>query len=562
MVAKTWSVAFSGIRCLPVEVQVSLASGLPTFVIVGLGDKPVGESRERIRAAFEASGYKLPAKRIVVNLAPADLVKEGSHFDLPIALALLANLGALSPDLLKNTTALGELGLDGQIAPVSGILLASFAALEEGRQLICPRSQAHEAAHAAGLEYYGAESLTELVAQLGQISGAASPFTKSVGTSWPPSTTTITDGVTDGINDTSGASGASGVNGAGDVSFIAAPLPYCDLAEVKGQPQARRALEVAAAGGHNVLLIGPPGSGKSLLARCLPGILPPLVVAEALEISKIHSLAKVLPEGGLVANRPFRDPHHSASLAALAGGGSRARPGEVSLAHRGVLFLDELPEFSRATLEALRQPMEIGEVTVSRAAAHETYPARFQLIAAMNPCRCGEFGVVSRHCGRAPRCAHEYQARISGPLLDRIDIHLEVKAVPAGDLARLEGGESSTEVAHRVARARDVQTQRAKQIATQLATQVATQVAGGGVAPTPRSNAELEGAALREYCALDQDTHNLLERAAEKFRISARGWNRILRVARTLADLQGEEKIANTDIAEALTWRRKEWAIV
>ncbi|MDA8000575.1 MAG: YifB family Mg chelatase-like AAA ATPase [Alphaproteobacteria bacterium] len=522
MVAKTWSVAFSGVRSLPVEVQVSLASGLPSFVIVGLGDKPVAESRERIRAALEASGLKLPPKRIVVNLAPADLVKEGSHFDLPIALALLASIGVIESEPLAGILALGELGLDGRIAPVSGILPAAFAAQEARRRLICPRPQAHEASLVEGLEYCAAESLAEIVSHFAPGVESVSPFVRSGGAEWPPR--------------------SDGAHSGGEPA-VAAPR---DLAEVKGQEMARRALEVAAAGGHNMLLIGPPGAGKSLLAHALPGILPPLVVSEALEISKIHSLAGTLLNGGLISSRPFRDPHHSASLAALAGGGARARPGEVSLAHRGVLFLDELPEFSRSTLEALRQPMEVGEVTVSRASAHETYPARFQLVAAMNPCRCGEFGIVSRHCGRAPRCAREYQARVSGPLLDRIDIHVEVAAVPPVELAARRGGESSAVVAERVLGARAVQTERARRV-------------GGGDGAAPHCNAELEGEALEVFCALDKKAHSVLARAAERYRLSARGWNRILRVARTIADLEGEERITAVGVAEALEWRRKEW---
>ena len=514
MVARTRSVAFSGVRTLPVEVQASLAPGLPAFTVVGLGDKAVAESRERVRAAFEASGLRMPSKRIVVNLAPADLAKEGSHFDLPIALALLAAMGVIESERVAGLVGIGELALDGALAPVAGVLPAAFAARDEKRLFICPAAQAGEAEVAAGLRFAAAASLAELVSALSAGAGEGS-FVTAEGRP-------LEAALKNGQGGRSGLGGPGGAVGAGEGAR--------DLLEVKGQQRARRALELAAAGGHNLLFIGPPGAGKSMLAECLPGILPPLGSEEALALSVIHSLAGALPPAGLVSRRPFRSPHHSASLVALAGGGARARPGEVSLAHHGVLFLDELPEFSRAALETLRQPMEAGRITVARAAAHETYPARFQLVAAMNPCRCGQFGRPSRECGRAPRCVRDYQARISGPVLDRIDMQLDVEAVPAATLAGLGQGESSGSVARRVRAARAVQARRAERAAQ-----------AGRPLAVPL-NSVLEGAALEEACRLDEPARRLLLQAAEKHQLSARAWNRALKLARTVADLRVAEE--------------------
>jgi len=412
--ATVHSFAFSGIDAVPVEVQVQIASGLPAFLVVGLADKAVGEARDRVRAALTAMGLALPPKRILINLAPADLLKEGSHFDLPMALAVLAGMDVLPREELAQYAALGELSLDGSLTPVAGVLPAAIAAGAAELGLICPDAQGGEAAWAGSVDVLAAPSLLALINHF-----------RGTQVLTPPAPSGIAE----------------------------APRPP-DLADVKGMQSARRALEIAAAGGHNLLLIGPPGAGKSMLAARLAGLLPDLTPAEALEVSMVHSVAGMLDQGRLVKRPPFREPHHSASQAAMAGGGGRAKPGEVSLAHRGVLFLDELPEFPRAVLEVLRQPLETGQTTVSRAYAHVTYPARFQLVAAMNPCRCGYLGDASRECGRAPRCGEDYLSRLSGPLFDRIDLTVQVQPVPAAELSRAPPGEPTEAVAARVAVAR------------------------------------------------------------------------------------------------------------
>ncbi len=409
--------AFSGIEAVPVEVQVQISGGTPALLLVGLPDKAVGEARERMRAALSAIGLSLPPRRVLINLAPADLLKEGSHFDLPITLAVLAAMEVVPREDLCGYAALGELSLDGTLNPVAGVLPAAIGASTLDLGLICPASQGGEAAWAGRIEVLAAPDLLSL------------------------------------INHFRGTQVLTPPEAAGIAEAARAP----DLADVKGMETAKRAVEIAAAGGHNLLMIGSPGSGKSMLAARLPGLLPDLSPKEALEVSMIHSVAGMLDGGRLVMHPPFREPHHSASQAALTGGGQRAKPGEISLAHRGVLFLDELPEFPRQTLESLRQPMETGRTTVARAAAHITYPARFQLVAAMNPCRCGYFGDASRECGRAPRCAEDYQNRISGPVLDRIDLTVEVQPASAAELARAPPGEPSAAVAARVARARAAQ---------------------------------------------------------------------------------------------------------
>ncbi len=414
MVARVNTVAFQGIEAVPVEAQVTIASGLPAFTVVGLPDKAVGESRERVRAALSGMGLALPAKRITVNLAPADLLKEGSHFDLPIALGLLAAMGVLPAEEIEGYVALGELSLDGSLQAVAGVLPAALGAAAQGKGLICPAASGGEAAWASGIEVLAAPALLAIVNHF-----------KGSQILPPP-----------------------------EPKLAALAGSRLDLKDIKGQETAKRALEVAASGGHNLLMIGPPGAGKSMLAQRLPGLLPPLDAGEALEVSMIHSVAGLLREGKLMRERPFRDPHHSASLPALVGGGLRGKPGEVSLAHLGVLFLDELPEFQRATLEALRQPMESGRVNVARVNAHVTYPARVQLVAAMNPCRCGHLDDPALTCGKAPRCAQDYQSRISGPLFDRIDLHIDVPAVKAADLSLPPPAEGSAEVAARVKRAR------------------------------------------------------------------------------------------------------------
>ena len=496
MVAHATTVAFLGLEARTVDVQVQIAPGLPAFSIVGLPDKAVNESRERVRAALTAIGLSLPPKRITVNLSPADLRKEGSHFDLAIACALLAGMGLLDAESIAHHVIVGELGLDGGIAPVPGVLLAAIHASSCNLGLACPAAQGSEAAWAGAVEVLAAPHLLALINHL-------------KGTCLLPAPA---PGVAD------------------------EPAGGPDLRAIKGQESAKRALEVAAAGNHNLLMCGPPGAGKSLLAACLPGILPPLDPTEALEVSMVASAAGSLEGGRIRRARPFRAPHHSASMAALTGGGTRARPGEVSLAHLGVLFLDELPEFHRAVLDALRQPLETGRITVARAQAHVTYPARIQLIAAMNPCRCGHLADAARACGRAPRCAQDYQSRISGPMLDRIDLHVDVPAVSALDLTLPPAAEGSAEVAARVAAARALQRERYED---------------HGI----RTNAEADGLLLEQVAAPDDAGHRLLVQAAEGMKLSARSYHRVLRVARTLADLGGSETVSRSHIAEALGYR-------
>jgi len=506
VVARVRTVAFQGIEVLDIDVQVQMAGGTVAFTVVGLPDKAVGESRERVRAALHALGLALPAKRITVNLAPADVLKEGSHFDLPIALALLVVMGVIPDEEMDRFYALGELGLDGTLAPVAGVLPAATNAVAHGRNLICPAACGGEAAWADELEILAAPNLLSLINHFKgtQVLSRPRPAMREA------------------------AEAAGG---------------HLDLRDIKGQETAKRALEVAAAGAHNLLMAGPPGSGKSMLAARLPGLLPPLDGKEALEVSMIHSVAGMLEGGRLMLRRPFRDPHHSASLPALVGGGLRARPGEVSLAHQGVLFLDELPEFNRQTLESLRQPLETGRATIARANSHVTYPARVQLVAAMNPCRCGHLDDPAQACGRAPKCAADYQSRISGPLFDRIDLHVDVPAVTPADLSLPPPREGSAEVAARVAAARKVQRDR----------YVAHDRPG---APPVRTNAEADGELLERVAAPDQPGRALLTEAAERMRLSARGYHRVLRVARTLADMEGAEGVRRVHVAEALSYRR------
>ncbi|MCB9977096.1 MAG: YifB family Mg chelatase-like AAA ATPase [Rhodospirillales bacterium] len=503
MVARVHTVSFQGIEVKPVDVQVQISNGLPAFTIVGLPDKAVAESRERVRAALHALGLSLPPKRLTVNLAPADLMKEGSHFDLPIALGLLAAMGVIPKDELEAYVVLGELSLDAGIRRVSGVLPAAMHANENSRNLICPQECGGEAAWAGEIDILAPENLLQLVNHIKGTQVMAKPEAK--------------------LRDDQG---------------FRAP----DLFEVRGQETAKRALEIAAAGGHNLLMIGPPGSGKSMLASCLPGILPPLSPREALELSMIHSLAGALPAGGLLRHRPFRNPHHSASQPALIGGGHKVKPGEISLAHHGVLFLDELPEFARGTLEALRQPLETGDALVARANAHIRYPARFQLIAAMNPCRCGYLGDPAQECSKAPRCGADYQNRLSGPLLDRIDLHVDVAAVSALDLQQPGSGEVSSVVAERVAAARRLQKERYADFAGEI---------------PGDTNAVASGKVLEAVAPLSGDAKNLLNQAVEKGRLSARAYFRILRVARTIGDLAGGAKVlGRAPIAEALSYRR------
>jgi magnesium chelatase family protein len=497
MSVRAHTVAFEGVEARPVEVQCALSAGMPSFAIVGLPDKAVSEARERVRAALLALGLALPAKRIVVNLAPADMPKEGSHFDLPIALALLAALAIVPPDLVEETVALGELSLDGTLIPVIGALPAALTAAESDRRLICPRECGPEAAWVGATQVIAADTLQ---AVLRHLTGE-----RPIAPARPGEATT--------------------------------PASGRDMRDVKGQDRAKRAFEIAAAGRHHILMVGPPGAGKSMLAARLPGLLPPLTPVEALETSMIHSLAGLIDAGGLSMTAPFQEPHHTASMAAIVGGGRGAKPGQISLAHNGVLFMDEFPEFPRGVLETLRQPIETGQVVVARANAHVRYPCRFMLVAAANPCRCGHLFDAARACGRAPNCGDDYMGRISGPLLDRFDLRLEVPAVTLDDLDRAEGGESSARIAERVAAARAVQARRFDAV------------------PDVRVNAEAEGALLEDIAAPDAEGRALLTQAAGRYGLTARGYHRVLRVARTIADLAGSETVRRPHLAEALAYR-------
>lgn len=495
MVARIYTVAFEGAEARRVDVQVQVtSSGKNIFNIVGLADKAVAESRERVRAAFASLGIGLPGKRIIINLAPADLPKEGAHYDLPIALGLMAAIGVIPVDAIESFAAIGELSLDGTIAPVPGALPAAVLANSEGLGLICPQANGAEAAWAGELPILAPQNLIQLMNHFKGSQILARPEPGQM---------------------------------LEDKSSI-------DLRDVRGQETAKRALEVAAAGGHNLLMVGPPGSGKSMLAARMAGLLPPLTAKELLDVSMVHSVAGLLERGQLSRVRPFRAPHHSASMAAMVGGGVKAKPGEASLSHRGVLFLDELPEFTPQVLDSLRQPLETGEINVARVNAHVTYPARFQLIAAMNPCRCGTGGADGIACRRGERCAADYQARVSGPFMDRLDLQIDVPAVTPADLALPPSKEGTAEVAARVARARALQLER-----------------NGG-----RTNADLSQDMLDHVATPDKDGQKLLIQAAETLGLTARGYHRVIKVARTLADLAGSENIHRLHIAESLSHRR------
>lgn len=493
MVSRVSTVAFHGVDVLKIDVQVQISNGQVTFPIVGLPDKAVGEARVRIRSAVKAMGLSLPGRRITVNLAPASVQKEGSHYDLPMALGILEAMEIIPRDVLSKYYVLGELGLDGSLQAVTGVLPAAMAALKEGKSLICPYASAREATWVEGLDVVAAPDLLSLL-----------NFFEGRQALTPPRSS---------IKGTSHNTG--------------------DLSDIRGQVIPKRVLEIAAAGGHNVLLQGPPGSGKSMLAERLPTILPPLTPEEALELSMIYSVSGLLTEGRLLVERPFRAPHHSASLAALVGGGVHARPGEVTLAHHGVLFLDELPEFDRQALEALRQPLESREVVVARANNHYTYPANFQLIGAMNPCPCGYLGDPRRMCARAPLCGERYLAKLSGPFLDRMDLFVDMPRVSFEALEKGEVGESSGAVLGKVMAARSVQKKRQ------------------GV------NSRLPVSVLEEVCGMNHKTHHLLKAAAERWQLSLRSCHRIMRVARTIADLEGVGVVASPHMQEALSYHRR-----
>jgi magnesium chelatase family protein len=504
MLSTVKTVCFQGLSVVPIDVQVQIANGLPAFIIVGLPDKAVAESKERVRGALYALGIALPPKRIVVNLAPADLQKEGSHYDLPIAIALMINLGMIPQDAIEDFIALGELSLDGSLVPVTGGLSAGLYALEKACGIICPQAVGREAAWAGDISVVAPGHLLELIHHI-------------KGTQvLPPPKPAI------GREESS-------------------PL---DLQDVKGQEAGKRVLEIAAAGGHHLLMSGPPGSGKSMLASRLPGLLPPLSARQALEVSVIHSLSGHLKEGRLIQYPPFRNPHHSASMPALLGGGLRTKPGEISLAHHGVLFLDELPEFLPHVLDALRQPLESQEIVIARANAHVTYPAQFQLIAAMNPCKCGYFDDLSRQCSRSPRCAQDYYGRLSGPLLDRIDMELQIPPLTPQAATKAASGETSATVRTRVKAARMRQKKRYE---------VQNKGRDGDGSTL---NAFLKGQDLEAMTCLQGEARTFLDQAASKLGLSMRSYHKVIRVARTIADLTQAEAVHKPHVSEALSYQR------
>ena len=512
MLAKVLSYGLTGIEGFQVLVEVNLAFGMPNFDVVGLPDAAVRESRERVRAAVKNSGFRFPSEHLTVNLAPADQKKEGPAFDLPIALGVLAITRVLPVEALAGTAVFGELSLDGSVRPVRGALPMVISALEHGvKRVLLPEANLAEVRCVEGIDILPTRTLTEAVRHF---TGEA-PIKPTTPVKYK--------------------------------DMLVARSAQADFKFVKGQKSAKRALEIAAAGGHNVLMIGPPGSGKTLMARCMPTILPDMTFEEALETTRIHSVAGSVPEQGLLTERPFRSPHHTASHASLVGGGSNAMPGEISKAHNGVLFLDELPEYKRDVLEALRQPLEDGFVTITRVNAQSTYPSRFMLICSMNPCPCGNLGSRTQPCRCTQQEIRRYLGRISGPLLDRIDMHIEVESIPAERLAEPEDAESSASIRARVETARAVQRQR---------------YGASLESKSIHCNAQLDARTLRTACPMKPDARELLQLSSSRLNLSNRAYTRILKVARTIADLEGREEICVEDISEAVQYRtldRKYW---
>ena len=496
MIARAFSVCFEGIEPKLVEIECAISPGLPAFSIIDLPDKAVSEARDRIRTALGALSIALPSRRITVNLSPADMPKEGSHLDLPIALALLAALNIISHEDSEGALAIGELSLDGRLQPVTGALPAALKAAELGKDLFCPETSGAEAAWVDATRVFATKSLLAIIQHL---TGQA-PREPAIARQISPKSSVL------------------------------------DMAEVRGQERAKRALEIATAGRHHVFMVGPPGSGKSMMAARMASILPPLSAMEALETSMIQSVAGLLGSDGIQSTRPFREPHHTASMAAIVGGGKGAKPGEISLAHNGILFLDELPEFPRHVLETLRQPLETGEIMISRANAYVKYPCKFSLIAAANPCKCGFMTDPDQACGRAPNCGADYLGRISGPLMDRFDLRIEAPAVRFQDLALPADGERSQSIAKRVLTARQLQETRFRQ------TNIAT-------------NSDLKGDAMDQLCVLSEDAKTYLQAAAEKLNLTARGYHRVMRVARTIADLEQLEGVERHHVGEAISFR-------